>query len=401
MIKRIKKWKAYKFRLMPTYVQEKLLRQHGGNARFVWNYFLCVNKEEYTKNKKFIFGYDLIALLPKLKKEYNFLSVSFGHSLQAVGRHFGCALRNFFNDESKKGFPVLKKKSFERDSFTIPDRFRIGKNFVFVPKIGEIKLIKHRAIKGKIKYLTIKQDGDQWYCSANVEVKSKISSKIKKDKIIGIDVGLKVLATHSDGEIVNNEKILNNYDRKLKRHQRCLSRRKKNSNNRNKQRNKLSKIHRKVRNTRKDFQHKNTCSTIAKCDGVCVETLNIQGMMRNHKLAKAIADCAWYEFKRQLKYKAILANKIFIEINQFEPTSKTCSCCGWKDIDLTLKDRVFKCEQCNLEIDRDLNAAINIKNIGIRLLSDGQEASARKGTLGETRGCRTSVQCLSKNQEKE
>lgn len=163
------------------------------------------------------------------------------------------------------------------------------------------------------------------------------------------------------------------YEKKLKKTQRQLSKKKKGSNNRNKQRKKVNKIHRKIRNIRKDFQHKTTFNTITKYDVIIVENLNIQGMMKNHKLAKAIADCGWHEFKRQLKYKSLWNNKIFLEIDRFEPTSKKCSCCGWKNNNLTLGDRTFVCEECGLEIDRDLNSAINIKQMGIDILLDEQE----------------------------
>jgi putative transposase len=364
--------RAYKFRLVPTPEQEQLLRQHGGNARFVWNYFLRINEEEYARNKKFVFGYDLIMSLPKLKKKYDFLALSFSHSLQQVGRHFDRALKDFLNPELKRAFPTAKKKFKERDSFTVPDKFRVGKTFVFIPKIGEIKWVKHRGIKGKVRHLTVKQDGDQWYCSVNVEIKAE-TPEVKDENIIGIDVGLKTFATHSDGEIAENQKILRKHERKLKRYQRRLSKRTKGGSNRRKQRIRVSRLHRKIRNIRRDFQHKSTCSTIAKCDGICLENLNVKGMMSNHTLAKAISDCGWYEYKRQLRYKADWCGKIFVEIDRFAPSGKCCSECGWKDVNLCLSDRIFRCECCGLVMDRDLNASINIRNWGLEKY---------RGTLG-------------------
>lgn len=388
--------KAYKFRLYPTEEQKQSLNQHGGNTRFIWNYFLDLNQEKYEKEKKFIFGYDLINLLPKIKQEKEFLKISFAQSLQQIGLHFDQALKDFI--KKKKEFPKYKKKK-QNDSFTVPQNFKIFKNYVYIPKIGNIKWIKHQSIKGKVKHITIKQDGELWYCSVNVELKIK-QPKIKTENIVGIDVGIKTYATMSNEKTINNPKIFKIYEKKLKRNQRKLSKRIKGSNNKNKQRKILAKIHRKIKNIRKYFQHKETKNMITKCDGFILENLNIKGMMKNHCLSKAIQDCSWYQFKQFLKYKSFWNGKVFLEIDRFEPTSKKCNKCEWINNDLTLKDRTFKCNECGLIIDRDLNAAINIKKAGLKILWDTQELS-RKITLEETRGNRTSVQCLSLNQEKE
>lgn len=374
--------KAFKFRLYPTPEQEEKLRQCGGNARWLWNYFLRINEEEYTKNKKFVFAYDLMKLLPDLKKECEFLSLSWSQSLQQVAWHFDRVLKDFLNPELQREFPTAKKKAKQRDSFTIPQKYRIEKKYVYIPKVGEVAWVKHRAIKGKVKHITVKQDGDQWYCSVNVEIKTQNTKQVGTDNIIGIDVGLKTFATHSDGEVVENQKVMKRYERKLKKAQRRLSKRTKGGSNRRKQRVRVSRIHRKIRNIRRDFQHKSTSCTIAKCDGVCLETLNIKGMMSNHTLAKAVADCGWYEYKRQLRYKADWLGKVFVEIDRFAPSSKCCSGCGWKNDNLRLSDRVFVCSECGLEIDRDLNAAINIRCWGLKQYR-GTHGNIR---LGMTRG---------------
>ena len=383
--------RAYKFRLYPTPEQEEKLRQCGGNARWLWNYFLRLNEEEYAKNKKFIFAHDLMKLLPDLKKEYEFLSLSWSQSLQQVAWHFDRALKDFLNPELKRDFPTTKKKAKERDSFTIPQKYRIEKKYVCIPKVGEVAWVKHRGIKGKVKHITVKQDGDQWYCSVNVEIKSQDTKPVGTENIIGIDVGLKTFATHSDGEIVENQRVTKRFEHRLKKAQRRLSKRTKGGSNRSKQRIRVSRLHRKIRNIRRDFQHKSTCSTIAKCDGVCLETLNIKGMMSNHTLAKAVADCGWYEYKRQLRYKADWQGKVVVEIDRFAPSSKCCSECGWKNDNLRLSDRLFVCSECGLEIDRDMNAAINIRCWGLKQYR-GTHGNSR---LGMTRGCRASAQCLS------
>ena len=293
-----------------------------------------------------------------------------------------------------------------RDSFTIPQKYRIGKTFVFIPKVGEVKWIKHRPIKGKVKHLTITQDGDLWFCSVTVELKVKMPVQ-KLDNIVGIDVGLKTFATLSDGTTIENPKILKKYQKKLVREQRRLSRRVKGSKNKEEQRLVVAKLHRKVRNVRQDFQHKTTHNMITKYDGFVLEDLNIKGMLKNHCLAKAISDAAWHEWKRQLKYKSEWNNKLFLQIDRWEPSSKTCSDCGWYNLNLTLSDREFVCMNCGVVHDRDENAAINIRKIGIKTVPQVErEQGSRKATktLGETRGSFFSMEnsrCLSGNQEKE
>lgn len=367
--------RAYKYRLFPTPEQEQNLRQQCGNCRFLWNKFLDLNKEIYEATGKFVFGHALITSIPKLKQEYGFLGATFSQSLQQVGRHFDRALREFL--DHKKEFPKHKKKKY-RDGLTIPQKFRLEKTFVFIPKVGEVQWVKHRPYKGKVKHITIKQDGDQWYCSVSVEIKAKNPQR-KSRNIVGIDVGLKTFATLSDGTVVENERILRKYEKKLKKAQRILSRRKKGGSNRTKQRFKVAKLHRKIRNSRNNFLHQTTARMIAKYDGFILEDLCVSGMMKNHCLAKSISDAGWYEFNRQLEYKAVWNGKWFWKIDRFEPSSKTCCECGWVNKNLTLSDRVFRCERCDNVKDRDLNAALNIRSFGIRDLP----LDEREITLGD------------------
>lgn len=397
--------KAYKFRLSPTDEQKTLLAQQGGSCRWLWNHFLDLNQSEYAKSGKFIFAHDLIVSLPKLKQEYEWLGDSFSQSLQQVARHFDRALKDSF--KKSKGFPIFKKKALMRDSFTVPQKFRVEKNYVFIPKVGEVPWVKHRAIKGKVKHLTVTQNGNQWYCSVCVELKVKkqdVNKTIETDNIVGIDVGLKTYATLSDGEKIENPKVLAKYQKQLNRANRRLHKREKGSKNREKQRLVVAKLHRKIRNVRQDFQHKTTARMITKYDGFVLEDLNIKGMLKNHCLAKAISDAAWHETKRQLRYKSEWAGKPFIEIGRFEPSSKTCSCCGWYNKDLTLADREFICQGCGVVLDRDENAAINIRNIGLKaVLRDTQEQDGSPVETAEDdkRFMLLECRCLSKSQQKE
>ncbi len=394
--------KAYKFRLSPTDEQKSLLAQQAGSCRWLWNHFLEVNQEEHAKSGKFIFAHDLITSLPNLKKEFEWLGSTFSQSLQQVARHFDRALKDCF--KKSKGFPTTKKKHLMRDSFTVPQKFRVERNYVFIPKIGEVPWVKHRAIKGKVKHLTITQDGEHWYCSVCVELKVRNkTSDIKQDGIVGIDVGLKTYATLSDGSIVENPRTLKKYQKQLNRAQRRLSKRVKGSKNRDKQRLVVAKLHRKVRNVRRDFQHKTTHSMITKCGGFVLEDLNIKGMVKNHCLARSISDAGWYEFKRQLRYKSEWAALPFIEIGRFEASSKICCSCGWKDKEQTLADREFECEQCGMSLDRDYNAAINIRNIGLKTVPwdtrklDGSTVK----TLEDDKRFMPLGRCFSMSQEKE
>lgn len=395
--------KAYKFRLSPTDEQRKSLAQQGGNCRWLWNHFLEINQAEYAKNKKFIFSHQLITSLPTLKKEHEWLGESFSQSLQQVARHFDRALKDAF--KKSKGFPTTKKKSLLRDSFTVPQKFRVERNYVFIPKVGEVPWVKHRAIKGKVKHLTVTQDGEQWYCSVCVELKVRNkTSDIKQDGIVGIDVGLKTYATLSDGTTIENPKTLKKYQKRLNRAQRRLSKRVKGSKSREKQRLVVAKLHRKVRSVRSDFQHKTTSNMITKCGGFVMEDLNIKGMVKNHCLARSISDAGWYEFKRQLRYKSEWAGLPFMEIGRFEASSKTCCSCGWKDKDQTLADREFECKQCGISLDRDYNAAINIRNIGLKTVpwdTRKLDGSTVKTLEDDKRFMLQKCRCLSKNQEKE
>ena len=352
--------KGFKFRLVPIKEQNQKLLQHSGNSRFIWNLFLKTNIDYYKETGKFKFYHKLAIVIPKLKQEFPFLKESFSQSLQMVARQFDKALKDSFKKE--KGFPSFKKKALLNDSFTCPQKWRLGKGFVFIPKIGEMRWIKHRPLEGKPKSITISQDGDRWYCSVLCEYEIKEQEK-KTENVVGIDIGLKEFCTLSNGIVINNPKYLKKYEERLIKEQKKLSKKQKGSKNRFKQRMKVRKIHTKIKNVRGDFLHKTTSNMIAKYDGIVLEDLNVKGMMKNHCLAKSIADVSWSEFKRQLKYKAMWNSKHFVLIGRFEPTSKTCSNCGYIQ-DMPLSKRQYNCPYCGMSLDRDLNASINICRLG-------------------------------------
>ena len=356
--------KRFRYKMSPTKEQKQILLQHGGNSRFIWNIFLKTNIDYYKETGKFKFYHELAVSLPKLKQRFPFLKESFSQSLQMVARQFDKALKDSFKKE--KGFPSFKKKALLNDSFACPQKWRLGKGFAFIPKIGEVRWIKHRQLQGKPKSITISQDGDKWYCSILCEF--EIPDKEKKiDSIVGCDIGIKKFAILSDRTVIENPKHLKNSEEKLTLAQKRLAKKQKGSKNRFKQRMKVRKIHTKIKNVRQDFLHKATSNIIAKYDGVVLEDLNVQGMMKNHHLAKSIADVSWSEFRRQLEYKAMWNSKHFVLIGRFEPTSKTCSNCGYIQ-DMPLGRRQYNCPNCGISIDRDLNASINIKSLGLDTL---------------------------------
>lgn len=369
--------KGFKYRLYPTPEQESQLLQQAGNTRFLWNKLLEINIKTHKDTHKFQFSYEMIMSIPKLKEEFEFLKLSFSQSLQQIGRQLDHALKDTF--KKTKGFPKFKKRGV-RDSFKIPQKFNLNKNSVKLPKIGEVKWILHRNWEGNPKFITVSRDGNQWYCSVTCEVNlpdKKLSTNT--ENIVGVDVGLKEFATFSDNTTIPNPRHLNKQLNKLKREQCWLSRKEKGSNNRKKQIEKVQTVHRKIRNTRKDFLHKITSNIIAKYSGVVLEDLNIKGMMKNSKLARHISDVGWYEFNRMLEYKSLWNAKHFIKIDRWYASSKICNECGSKKVDLKLSDRIYVCEDCGNIVDRDFNASSNIRDEGIRI-----SISKNKDTVGHT-----------------
>jgi len=352
--------KGFKYRLKPTEEQKQLLLQQGGNARFLWNHLLANNIQHHKTTGKFKFAHEMVVSIPKIKEEHDFLKLSFSQSLQTVARDLDKAMKSCFKQQTR--FPRFKRKALQRDSFTIPQKWRLSKGYVFIPKVGEVKWIKHRPLQGEPKKITITQDGDHWYCSVLCELQLPDRPK-DTSNLVGIDVGLKSFATLSDGGVIDNPKHLNKSEKRLAEAQRSLSKKVKNSQNRKRQRKQVQKLYRKIRNQRLDFLHKTSASVIAK-HAVVLEDLDVQGMMKNRSLSKAISDAGWFEFKRQLEYKAQWKGKLFITIERKEPTSKRCSSCG-NIQDMPLGKTIYSCPACGMTMGRDLNAARNILEIGL------------------------------------
>lgn len=349
----------YKYRLYPNKTQEAQLRQFGGATRYLWNQFLSKQKAIYEETKKFVFFSQMCAELTKTKQQTTWLKDIHSQVLQQKLKDLDTALKNCF--KYKRGFPKYKKKSNFSDSFRYTQGIKLCNNKVFLPKIGWVKQDTHRKLPSDPTSTTILLDGDKWYISYVVE-KQEQKPKRPTD-VVGIDLGIKVFLVTSDGEVIDNPRFLDKSLKKLKRKQRQLNRKKKGSNNRKKQQLIVYNQHKQIRNQRHNFLHQVSAQITNEYNLICMEDLNVKGMTRNRKLARQIGQVGWSMFQSMLEYKSKLKGGNTIKIDRFAPSSKTCSACGVKH-NLTLADRWISCE-CGHQMDRDLNAALNICHWGM------------------------------------
>jgi putative transposase len=358
--------------LYPTKEQESYLKQQIGNNRFLWNQLLEANNNHYELTKKFLWYYDLNGEIDKLKTTHEFLKFSNSQSLQQTAMHLDAALKEI---KKGKGYPRFKKKTLG-GSFQIPQHFQFNKNYIFIPKVAKklkdrwVHFKKHRKFEGLLKSVTVSLDVDRWYISVLTEIEKEIP--VDTRPAIGIDLGLTNFLTTDDSSEVANPRYLKKTLKKLAREQRKLSRRQKDSSNRYKQRKVVAKINQKVREQRKDFLHQVSARLIAKTSTFCVEDLCIKGLVKT-RMSKSVSDVGWSQFLSLLTYKASWSGSSVIKVDRFYPSSQLCSCCGNQQ-KLTLDQRIYNCPRCGLVLGRDVNAAINIRNEGIRLL----------GTVGAT-----------------
>lgn len=356
--------RAIKYELKPTKSQVQKLNQVFGNCRFVYNWALEKKIKAYQEDKKTLSCFDLMKELTQIKKEKDFewLNLSGSQQLQQSVSNLDKAFSNFFR--AKKGFPRFKKKN-NKQSFRIPQSVKVDFESYkfFVPKIGWIRYYKDKPINGTIKFATVsKTTTNRYFVSITFETIEK--PKYGKGAV-GVDLGIKHLVITSDGEIFENQKYLRQNLKKLRVEQRSLQRKfkkglKEQSNNYYKQMLRVAKLHEKIANQRRDLLHKVTSYLATTYETVCIEDLNVSGMVKNHNLALAISDCGWGMFRQFLEYKV----KDLRVIGRFEPSSKLCNICGDINYDLKLSDRKWTCSNGH-ELERDQNAAINIKNFGL------------------------------------
>lgn len=360
--------RAYRYRMYPNKEQVIMFHKHFGACRYIYNWALEYKIRTYKEEGKSISRFALNKEITELKLSEKWLHEVNSQSLQGATLNLDNAFTRFFRE--KKGFPKFKSKKTPVQSFNVPQGYKVDfeNNMVRLPKIGWVKTKLHRQFEGKQQtaVVTMSRTG-KYHISILIEDGKQILDKQKFDKsnTTGIDLGINHFLTTSDGLKVQNPRYLKNNLKKLKREQRKLSRKNKSSNNRNKQRLKIAKIHEKIRNIREDFQHMWSTKLIRENQAICLETLNIKGMLKNKHLAQYISDVGWYSFLEKLKYKAEWYGKTIIQIGQFEPSSKLCSKCGYHNSELELKHRMWICPDCKSIHDRDINAAINIKDFAL------------------------------------
>jgi putative transposase len=360
--------KAFKYELNPNEEQATMLNKTLGCARFVYNWALNEKSKAYAKDQTNLSCFDLIKQITELKKteQFNWLSEVHSQPLQMALRNLDNAYTNFFKKKGK--FPNFRKKS-RNQSFQYPQGVKVLENKVFLPKIGWCSFFKHRDILGEIKTVTVsKTPIGKYFVSILCDTKLELPKKqpIQKETAVGVDLGIKTFAVLSNGQVFENQKHLTRKLRALRIEQRKLQRCKKGSKNREKQRLVVAKLHEKITNQRKHFTHKVSHYLTENFDTICMEDLNISGMIKNGKLSRSIGEQGWSMLNSQIQYKSEWKGKNYIQIGRFDPSSKRCNGCGHINKDLKLSHRVWTCENCQNINERDVNASLNIRDYGLR-----------------------------------
>lgn len=370
--------KSYKTELKPNNKQITSLSQHCDASRFVFNWGLGKRIDLYRSEKKSTNAQALHKELVKLKKtELSWLHKVSKCAAQNSLRDLDKAFKRFF--VHKGGFPKFKNRKTCKPSYTVEGSIFVDSQTIKIPRIGWIRLKEHDYLPpgSKVKSATISGTADRWFVSINVE-ENEPEKMLLTNEVIGIDLGVKSLATCSDGTVFDNPKTLGKRAKKLRRLSKSHSRKQKDSRNKEKSRMKLAKLHFTISNIRKDVLHKITTSVAkTKPQAVVMEDLNVKGMMANRRLSRSIFDCGFYEFRRQLEYKLSRIGSELVLADRFFPSSKTCSGCGNVKKELSLSERTYLCYECGMELDRDLNAAINLKNYS----TVGSTGKTRKASL--------------------
>src|SRR6478736_1676807 len=360
--------KAYKYRIYPTNFQKEQLNIYFGCCRFVYNLALETKIAIYDQTKKSISSFDLMKQMKELKDtDAPWLKECPAQSLQASIVNLEKSYSNFFKGS---GFPKFKSKK-NKQSIHFPQGVKINfkNNKISLPKLKKVNINLSREFKGKIKTVTVsKTNTDKYFVSILIDTENRIPEKVKinEKNTVGVDFGIKKFITLSDGTFFENIKLLRNNLSKLRIEQRKLQRKyikhsTFQSKNFYKQKLIVSKIHEKIKDQREDYLHKISTLIIKKYDTICLEDLDILAMMKNKLFSSYVGEIGWNIFEKMLIYKANWYGKNIIYIDRFEPSSKTCSNCGHIKEQLSLKERTYSCDNCGFEIDRDLNAAINIK----------------------------------------
>ena len=364
--------KAYRYELDPNNSQRSSLLRHAGVARFVYNWGLERRIARFNTNHgtaRFTDAMKQHKYLNSLKEsQFPWMYECSKCAPQEALRDLHRAFTNFYQGRKtrrKIGFPRFKKRGM-RDSFRLTGTIRIEGRLIQLPRIGKIRLKEKREqyYEGRILSVTVRRRADRWFVSVTVEETKDESTRPEGPKV-GVDLGVKTLATLSDGTTFPNPRVLGSRLKRLRRLSKSLSRKQKRSKNREKAKLRLTRMYLKTFNIRQDTLHKLT-THLAKSHGtIVIEDLGVSGMMKNRWLAKVIADVGMYEFRRQLEYKCKWYGSRLIVASRTFPSSKMCSSCGYRKKTMSLSEREYHCEECGLRIDRDLNAALNLVTVSL------------------------------------
>ena len=384
--------KGYKYRIYPTDEQKEMFAKTFGCCRFVYNWALKEKIDAYKKDKTNLKIFLLTnRMKSELKEQYDWLKEVNSQSLQTSLQFLGKSYSNFFDNPHKVGFPKFKSRKNEQKFHNLQNCKIDWKNSLLsIPKVKDIPIKLHRKFSGVIKDVAISMTPSGKYFASvlvNTSVEEIPVTPIRKETTVGIDLGIKSLAVCSDGRTFGNNKHLKRSLDRLAFLQKSLSRKKKGSSNRNKARIKIARLQETIANRRKDILHKitHTLTHDSQVKTICIEDLNVKGMTKNHHLAQSVNDASFGMFATMLEYKCEWYGINLIKIDRFAPSSKTCSKCGNIYKELKLSERSWTCQNCGTQHDRDLNAAINIKEFGLKTLSSerGKVKSAETSTMDD------------------
>lgn len=359
------KYRAYKYRFYPIQKQEEILRKSFGCARFVYNYFLDYKSKKWKEEKQNVSMYETSRVLTQIKKnpEYEWLKEPVAAVLQGSLINLNDAYQRFF--KGKANFPNFKKKSGKNSICFSSNAFSYINGNINLYKCGVIDIRWSRTLPEGVQpkncIVSLEPSG-RWYISILVEDPT-IEKLEPIEKSIGIDIGINNFVVSSDGDKIKSPKLKKEYD-KLKKLQKRFSKKQKGSNNRNKARIKVAKQYQRITNIRTDFQQKLSTKLVRENQTICLETLNIVGMMKNRKLSRVIGEASWGTFISMLEYKCDWYGRNLVKIDRWFPSSKTCSSCGAIQSKMSLDVREWTCPDCGTKHDRDINAAKNILAVG-------------------------------------